>query len=97
MDEIRNSFHANLYEVVLETQEKADDFLGRDMEVLEALPMEKPGRLSLKLKIGQDNATNDLLRHLMAHGQVCAFKEVLPSMNDIFIQTVKQANEDEQK
>ena len=97
VDEIRNSFHANLYEVVLETQEKADDFLGRDLEVLDVQPLEKPGRLSLKLKMTQGNATNALLQHLMAHGQVCAFKEVLPSMNDIFIQTVKQANEDEQK
>ena len=81
----------------METQEKADEFLGRDLEVLDVQPLEKPGRLSLKLKMTQGNATNALLQHLMAHGQVCAFKDVLPSMNDIFIQTVKQANEDEQK
>ena len=97
VEDIRQSFHANLYEVVMETPEKADDFLSRDMEVLEVRPQDKPHYLSLKLKIEGGRSTNELLRHLMAHGRVCAFKEVLPSMNDIFIQTVKQANEHEQK
>jgi ABC-2 type transport system ATP-binding protein len=43
----------------------------------------------LKLEINLGNATpNDLLNTLIQRGQVTHFVEKIPSMNDIFIQTV---------
>ena len=36
---------------------------------------------------------NELLQHLMQIGQLVAYKEVLPSMNDIFIQEVQSQNQ----
>lgn len=45
----------------------------------------------LKLKINLGNATpNDLLNTLIQRGQVTHFVEKIPSMNDIFIQTVSE-------
>lgn len=92
VDDIRNSFQSNLYEVLIETTQGVDTLAGHGMEVLSAQAQDKPNHLSLKLKIERNSSTNELLQHLMAHGRICEFKEVLPSMNDIFIQTVKQAN-----
>ena len=36
---------------------------------------------------------NELLNQLLQVGQLVSFKEVLPSMNDIFIRTIQEQNE----
>ncbi len=97
VDDIRNSFQSNLYEVLIETTQTMDTLAGHGMEVLSSQATDKPNHLSLKLKIERNSSTNELLQHLMSHGRICEFKEVLPSMNDIFIQTVKKANEENEQ
>ncbi|MBE16445.1 MAG: ABC transporter ATP-binding protein [Cytophagaceae bacterium] len=47
--------------------------------------------LKLRIKIADDAAPNELLSHLQQYGQVNHFTEVIPSVNDIFIQTVNQS------
>lgn len=46
---------------------------------------------SAKIKIEKGNS-NDLLQSLLPHLQVHSFKELIPSMNDIFIKRVQEAN-----
>lgn len=41
-----------------------------------------------------NTASNELLNQLLQIGQLVSFKEVLPSMNDIFIQEVQSQNQD---
>ena len=48
-----------------------------------------PGETKLTLF---SESPNDLLRQLLEIGQLVSFKEVLPSMNDIFIQEVQSQN-----
>ncbi len=51
---------------------------------------ETPNELRLTLFSA---SPNDLLRQLLEVGQLVSFKEVLPSMNDIFIQEVQSQNQ----
>ena len=47
--------------------------------------------LKLRIKLGVNARPNDLLMELQSFGQVTHFKEVIPSVNDIFIQTINQS------
>ena len=44
----------------------------------------------LRVQAAQGISTNELLQEYMTAGQIVKFEEILPSMNDIFIQQVKQ-------
>ena len=46
----------------------------------------------LRIKMGEHYSSNDLVKIIMDHGQLIHFKEILPSMNDIFIQMVQSQN-----
>jgi ABC-2 type transport system ATP-binding protein len=43
-----------------------------------------------KIRLPKDASPNDLLRELLPHVTIQAIKEIIPSMNDIFIRTVTQ-------
>ena len=43
------------------------------------------------IRITRDGGSNDLLKNLVQITEVKAFHEILPDMNDIFIQVVKDA------
>ncbi|MBD3890054.1 MAG: ABC-2 type transport system ATP-binding protein [Olleya marilimosa] len=45
--------------------------------------------LKLNIKLSNNESANDLLSYLTSKGQISHFVEVIPSANDIFIQTVK--------
>jgi ABC-2 type transport system ATP-binding protein len=42
----------------------------------------------VKIKIASDASPNELLQAVLPHAQVQSFREILPSMNDIFISKV---------
>ena len=44
------------------------------------------------IRISKDGGPNDLLKNLVQITEVKAFQEILPDMNDIFIQVVKEAS-----
>ncbi len=48
--------------------------------------------LKLNIKLQQDEKPNDLLSYLIRKGQLSHFVELIPSVNDIFIQAVKHNN-----
>ncbi|WP_435579623.1 ABC transporter ATP-binding protein [Gilvibacter sp.] len=47
--------------------------------------------LMCNIKLGADGSANDLIQYLSGKGQLTHFVEVVPSANDIFIQTVKNS------
>ncbi len=47
--------------------------------------------LKLRIQLGEQGNSNDLLKQLQSYGQVTHFTEVIPSVNDIFIQTVNES------
>ncbi len=67
--------------------------------MLERLPVEllqtkaEPNKINLHLKTAPALSSNELLKMMLPLGEVSSFQELLPSMNDIFIQKVgKSAN-----
>lgn len=96
VDEIRRSFSGNIYHVLLSSMEERMEQLRAKMDVTECVRRDTPGLYDLKVRLPEGHAGgNAVLQTLMDYGDVKEFSEKLPSMNDIFIQTVKKAEENE--
>lgn len=90
--EIRKAFRSNIYEVVYEgnTIGLANSLWG-DFQLLENSKSEELWHA--KIKLSGKAGTNDLLQNLISNVTVHSFKEIVPSMNDIFIRLVTKSEE----
>jgi ABC-2 type transport system ATP-binding protein len=94
INEIRNAYRSNLYEIGFRGDpDKMKSALMNGITVTELKPNHK-GHLA-KLQFNHTPSDNELLRHLLPVVQIESFREVLPSMNDIFIRVVENANPNE--
>jgi len=66
------------------------DQLGSDVKILELSESLLHKRMKVKFLNGQSN--NDILKTLMNQFELISFKEVIPSMNDVFIHVVEEYN-----
>ena len=84
--DIKQQFKENLYRIdFTENQAIPPDLRG--LNIAEQTPQ------YIKLKITGAQESNDVLRHLLDFGiQIKAFNEILPSLNEIFIRQVGEAN-----
>ncbi len=91
INQVRDKYKANKYRVLFKGE---PDKLSRGLETgFELLQMDENGRgQEATIKITRDGGSNDLLKNLVQITEVKAFYEILPDMNDIFIQVVKQAS-----
>lgn len=92
IDEVKHQFKTNTFEVVYrgETPEM-NHGLGHHFNILEQgqlSPM--TNQMKIQLPAGQSN--NDLLKLLMNQFEIVSFKELIPSMNEVFIHAVEKAN-----
>jgi len=89
---IREKYKSNLYRVTfLGDGEK----LSREIDPrFELLKVEENGMgRQATIRIRQEEGSNELIRHLADKVEIKAFHEVIPNMNDIFIQVVNQASD----
>ncbi|KJD34700.1 ABC transporter ATP-binding protein [Tamlana nanhaiensis] len=91
LTEVKRQYKSNTFEVGLRTenslaleQELADKF-----SVSKAYFKTLDDELKLNIKLSENHKPNDLLSFLTTKAEVSHFVEVIPSVNDIFIQTVK--------
>ena len=89
LTDVKKQFRTNSYEVGI----LSDNIEGLMYDLSQKFTLSQTDFKSLndelKLEINLGNATpNDLLNTLVQRGQVTHFVEKIPSMNDIFIQTV---------
>ena len=90
VNDIKRQHDTQRREIVIRTNNKpsilalADTYINIKVEDTE---IEDEMRLTL-----ENESTNDIIRRLLDIGELVSFKEVLPSMNDIFIQEVKSQN-----
>jgi ABC-2 type transport system ATP-binding protein len=92
--EIRNTYRSNLYEVgFMGDPEKLKTAL-RPGTSLKELSSEKNHHLA-RLQLSQSPSDNELLNSLLPAVHIESFREVLPSMNDIFIRVVENAHPNE--
>jgi len=82
--EIRASYTTHTFKVC-----SANPISDNKIELLEQ-NVNRNGIYESKIKKDSALSNNDLLKILIAQTEIVAFEEILPSMNDIFIETVKK-------
>ena len=89
--DIKRQYKSNTFEVALMTERKNEvsKILKEKFETFPATYKTINDELQYKVKIPLSHQPNDLLTYLSTLGQVTHFVEVIPSANDIFIQSVK--------
>ena len=80
VSQIRMSHSNNLFEVVVTPKEPSKE--------LDAFSVDVTKTKTLRITLPPDKSPNDLLDDLMSQYSILSFREILPSMNDIFVQSV---------
>ena len=89
--DIKRAYKSNTFEVGLlaNNSEKLATILDQKFEVSPTTFKSINDELQYKIKIPENDSVNDLVNYLTTLGQLTHFSEVIPSANDIFIETVK--------
>lgn len=89
--DIKRKYKSNIFEVGLQSSdaESVLQTIQNKFEVLPATFRNIYDDVKLNVKINDNQSPNELLSFLSSQAQVHHFVEVVPSANDIFIQTVK--------
>ncbi len=84
--EIKEKFKENVFEIILPYQENTNSLLTNDCKILNSKSEKEKLILTLSIEKGK-NA--DLLSNILRHTNILSYREILPSMNNIFIETIK--------
>ena len=88
--EVKKAYRSNQYEVGIKTSNITE--LQKELEELYTISpahfKSLENILKCTIQVDTNNTSNNLLQHLMSKGQVVHFKEVIPSIHDIFIESV---------
>jgi ABC-2 type transport system ATP-binding protein len=87
--EIRKNHSTETYEVEISGYDRKDIALPPACHILEK--EETAGHAVLKIQGFMNHKPNELLARIMEQADVHAFREILPTMNDVFIATVNAA------
>ncbi|MGV0940622.1 ABC transporter ATP-binding protein [Empedobacter sp. ULE_I140] len=91
IEEVRNQFKTGKFSIQL-NEIPADSLqnLANEFEISEVRNVNQ--RTEFNLLYNKETPTNVILDKLMQVGQVHQFKEIIPSMNDVFLEAVKQSS-----
>ncbi len=91
LNDIKRQFKTNTFEVGLQTSnaEEVIKTIENKFDILPATFKNLNNDIKLNIKLNTNDSSNDLLSFLTSKAEVNHFVEVIPSVNDIFIQTVK--------
>ncbi len=88
INEIINRFKANIFEITYKSPKE----LLLDKEGFTVLSTNRTnGTFNSRIKITGSGSPNELLHAIMPQAEITSYREVLPSINDIFIQEVNNA------
>ena len=89
--DVKRQFKSNTFEVGIRSnnQPELKQELVQKFDVSDAYFKTLENELKLNIKLQDTQKSNDLLGFLASKGEVSHFVELIPSVNDIFIQTVK--------
>lgn len=92
--DIKRQYRSNTFEVGLDTERKEElrQQLQERFTVSEASFKSLSDELKLRIQLQNGYSPNDLLEYLVSRSTVNHFVEMIPSVNDIFIQTVKDSD-----
>ena len=91
LTDIKREYKTNTFEVGLQTKniDELTKIIKEKFEILPATFKSLNDDLKLNIKLNGKESSNDLLSFLTSKAEVHHFVEVIPSANDIFIQSVK--------
>ena len=84
--EIKERFKQNRFEIIIPYQERVENLLIDGCELLNSKTDKEKSILTLSIEKGR-NA--DLLSNILKETNILSYREILPSMNNIFIETIK--------
>ncbi len=89
--DIKRKYKSNTFEVGIRTNDNIilHKELSDKFDVTPAHFKTLENELKLNIKLANNETSNNLLAYLTSKGEVSHFVELIPSVNDIFIQTVK--------
>ncbi|MEW4925638.1 ATP-binding cassette domain-containing protein [Algibacter sp. 2305UL17-15] len=92
--DVKRSYKTNTYEVGVKVSDTTvlQKELSDTFDIAPASFKTLNEELKLNIKLKEHQNPNDLLNYLTSKGEVSHFVELIPSVNDIFIQTVTQNN-----
>ena len=94
--EIRNAYRSNVYEISFKgNMVSFANSLWTGGEILEST--EEDDLNIVKVKLGDQVSTNKLLEALLPNIEIKGMREILPSMNEIFIQKVNEINQSKEE
>jgi len=87
--EIKNRYKANILEVGYKSPRELllDE---KQFQLMDSI--KKNGERFAKIRIDGNSSSNELLKSIIQQAEVVSFQEVLPSVNEIFIQQVNETN-----
>ncbi len=89
--DIKKAYRSNTFKIGLlpNNSENVSDILSNKFEISPTSFKSINNELQYKIKIPENDSVNDLVSYLTTIGQLTHFVEVIPTANDIFIETVK--------
>jgi len=91
VNEIKNNFRSEIFEIEYQPFNKSlDELLPKDF-VLLSKKESSMGKI-IRVKIPNESATNKLLEIMMNNSRIIRLQEIIPTMNEIFIQAVNAEN-----
>lgn len=95
INQIRSQYKENLYEIIFASPfNKMNVAMNSDYEIAE-IRKNADSTHTLRLRLKKDITTNELLQGIFKGGNILSFKEVIPSMNDVFIKAVEENKQQE--
>lgn len=90
--DVKNRFKKNIYAIEMSADSSdVTSLLQHPYELIEK--QTSPRSISYTVKIQDDQPANNLLKMLLEHGNILSFNEILPTMNEIFIEQVQTFNQ----
>ncbi|MDZ7741488.1 MAG: ATP-binding cassette domain-containing protein [Bacteroidota bacterium] len=89
VDELKQAFKSDVYEMILERgTRELQEILPSPYRIISE--QKNNGSLEVRIKLPTQASSNELLKLLMPEFEIRSFHEILPSMNDIFIEQVNK-------
>ncbi len=91
INEIRNRFKAHVFEVAFRGEPHAVTL--PETAFLKQKEVKRNGETFLNVKLLNGATSNDLLQQIIPQAEITAFREILPTVNEIFIRLVSGRND----
>ena len=90
--QVKEQYKSNIFEIETTVQtDISNEFVGNGFELLSH---SKKGNTQLvKFQKTNGESNNEVLQELMQKMEIRSFREIIPSMNEVFIKVVEQANQ----